>query len=129
MSDYTTKIKEYYLEKTAASYETPEKVALAKECANTFLHVNGIHCDAESTIFVDFACDTGMPFSPAKIGLVLQNLIPHARKIIDTSQAMVALYNQKASNGFSSMHALCLDVTASTECRPNCGRFTLLYVL
>ena len=53
------------------------------------------------------------------IGLISQDLIPHASKIIglDTSQAMVDVYNQKAMNHDVStkMHAICTDILSSSE--------------
>ena len=53
------------------------------------------------------------------IGLISQSLIPHASKVIglDTSQAMVDVYNQKAMNHDVSikMHALCTDILSSSE--------------
>jgi ubiquinone/menaquinone biosynthesis C-methylase UbiE len=49
-------------------------------------------------------------------GLISQTLVPHTKKIIglDTSQAMVDIYNQKATNNEVSgkMHALCTDILA-----------------
>jgi ubiquinone/menaquinone biosynthesis C-methylase UbiE len=53
------------------------------------------------------------------IGLISQDLVPHASKTIglDTSQGMVNVYNQKATtNGVSSkMFALCIDILSSSE--------------
>jgi 2-polyprenyl-3-methyl-5-hydroxy-6-metoxy-1,4-benzoquinol methylase len=53
------------------------------------------------------------------IGLISQDLVSHVNKIIglDTSQAMVDVYNQKAtSNGVSSkMFAMCIDILSSSE--------------
>jgi SAM-dependent methyltransferase len=51
------------------------------------------------------------------IGLISQGLVPHAHKAIglDTSQAMVDIYNQKATNSDISdkMYALCIDILSS----------------
>lgn len=53
------------------------------------------------------------------IGLISQDLIPHASKIIgvDTSPAMVEVYNQKTLiNGVSQkMHAFCNDILSGPE--------------
>jgi SAM-dependent methyltransferase len=55
----------------------------------------------------------------SNVGLVSENLTIDTRKIIgvDTSQAMVDVFNQKAiSNATTeSMHALCLDITTTTD--------------
>ena len=53
------------------------------------------------------------------IGLISQDLVSHVSKItgLDTSQAMVDVYNQKATNnGVSSkMFAMCIDILSSSE--------------
>ena len=52
-------------------------------------------------------------------GLVSENLVIGARNIIgvDTSQAMVDVFNQKAMSNATteSMHALCLDITTTKD--------------
>jgi SAM-dependent methyltransferase len=57
------------------------------------------------------------PLIALMIGLISQELVPHAHKVIglDTSQAMVDVYNQKATNNDISdkMHALCADILSS----------------
>lgn len=53
------------------------------------------------------------------IGLISQNIAPHVRTIVglDTSQAMVDVYNNKATNSALStkMHALCIDILSLPE--------------
>jgi 2-polyprenyl-3-methyl-5-hydroxy-6-metoxy-1,4-benzoquinol methylase len=51
------------------------------------------------------------------IGLISEGLVSHANKVsgLDTSQAMVDIYNRKAvNNGLSAkMHATCIDILSS----------------
>ena len=53
------------------------------------------------------------------IGLISQDLIPHASKIIgvDTSPAMVEVYNQKSliNDVSQKMHAFCNDILSGSE--------------
>jgi ubiquinone/menaquinone biosynthesis C-methylase UbiE len=117
MSDYTRRNIEHF-DQRATSYDaSPFKVALAKKCSDAFLEAEGVKWDPSSSVVVDFACGTGrLQFfcSILMIGLISQNIAPHARTIVglDTSQAMVDVYNTKATNNSLSakMHALCVDI-------------------
>jgi ubiquinone/menaquinone biosynthesis C-methylase UbiE len=60
MSDYAKKNVEHF-DKKAASYDSPLKLVFAKKCTDTFLKVEGVNWDPNSTKVIDFACGTGSP--------------------------------------------------------------------
>jgi len=69
MSTYATKNVEHF-DKRAASYDSPLKLLLAKQCSDAFLQAPGTHWSVDSTKVIDFACGTGLPSRP----LVRSNL-------------------------------------------------------
>jgi ubiquinone/menaquinone biosynthesis C-methylase UbiE len=60
MSDYTAQNIERF-NKAAASYDSPTKLARAKQCADAFLAIDEVKWNPQSTVVLDFACGTGIP--------------------------------------------------------------------
>ena len=121
MSDHTKKNIEHF-DKSASSWDSsPLKLALAKKCSEVFLQADGVEWNPNSTVVIDFACGTGIIVIGIEltIGLISQDLIPHASKIIgvDTSAAMVEVYNQKAliNDVSQKMHGFCHDILSGSE--------------